>query len=34
MQAICEQVLKLVRDERGLTGTASQPSPTDSKVGA
>jgi NitT/TauT family transport system ATP-binding protein len=29
MQAICEQVLKLVRAERGLVGTASVPSPVD-----
>jgi NitT/TauT family transport system ATP-binding protein len=32
MQAICEQVLKLVRAERGLTGIPSEPSPVDSEV--
>lgn len=32
MQAICEQVLKLVRAERGLTGIPSAPSPAGSGV--
>jgi NitT/TauT family transport system ATP-binding protein len=32
MQAICEQVLKLVRAERGLTGKPLQPSPIDNEI--
>jgi NitT/TauT family transport system ATP-binding protein len=32
MQAICEQVLKLVRAERGLTGKPSEPSPDETVV--
>jgi NitT/TauT family transport system ATP-binding protein len=32
MQAICEQVLKLVRAERGLSGEPLQPSPDQSEV--
>jgi NitT/TauT family transport system ATP-binding protein len=32
MQAICEQVLKLVRAERGVTGAAAEPSPVETGI--